>query len=348
MLGIGATIMSNAMRLSKEIEINTVKYCKPHLVILGAGASKATCPDGDKNGLSLPVMYDFVETLGLSDILEHSGIKHLGRNFEVIYSEISGNERYSDLTKEIEDHVTQYFRKLELPDCPTIYDYLLLSLRSKDVVATFNWDPLLWQAYSRNSSFAEMPTVLYLHGCCAIGYCATDEIQDELGKFCPHCTKELTPTRILFPVTNKDYVSDPYVAGQWKGLRLALKDSFLLTIFGYGAPETDEAAVELMHEAWGPSEKRFLEKIEIIDITSEDELRLRWQQFIHTHHYLTTDDFLDSLLSRHPRRSCEVLSITVRYGVPSEGNQVPRFSQLNDLWNWLSPLIKAEEEKGNS
>jgi hypothetical protein len=35
---------------------------------------------------------------------------------------------------------------MEIPDHVTLYDELLLTLRSKDLIATFNWDPLLLQA----------------------------------------------------------------------------------------------------------------------------------------------------------------------------------------------------------
>lgn len=290
-------------------------------------------------------MADFVETLGLTEVLERSGMEHSERNFEDIYSELCCDEKYADLAQTLEEHVALYFRKLELPDYPTIHDYLVLSLRSKDVIATFNWDPLLWQAYYRNSSLAEMPTVLYLHGCCVLGYCATHKVQDELGQLCPFCDKELTPTRLLFPVANKDYVSDPYVASQWESLRLNLKHAFVLTIFGYGAPDTDIAAVELMHRAWGTPEERWIEQIEMIDIVDSDMLAKRWKAFIHTHHYLTTETFFNSLLAQHPRRSCDALLQSVRYGRFREGNPVPKFSRLEDLWAWLRPLLLAEEKE---
>jgi hypothetical protein len=39
---------------------------------------------------------------------------------------------------------------LKLPEEATIYDYLVLSLRSPDIIATFNWDPFLYQAFERN------------------------------------------------------------------------------------------------------------------------------------------------------------------------------------------------------
>ena len=43
---------------------------RPHVVILGAGASVAAFPDGDKNGRKLPVMNDLVEKLDLDSALE--------------------------------------------------------------------------------------------------------------------------------------------------------------------------------------------------------------------------------------------------------------------------------------
>ena len=38
------------MEVSIEQEINQIEVGKPHLVILGAGASYAAFPNGDKNG----------------------------------------------------------------------------------------------------------------------------------------------------------------------------------------------------------------------------------------------------------------------------------------------------------
>jgi hypothetical protein len=46
-----------------------------------------------------------------------------------------------------------------------------LSLREKDVIATFNWDPLLFAACARNHTRTKLPYIIYLHGNVAIGYC---------------------------------------------------------------------------------------------------------------------------------------------------------------------------------
>lgn len=59
------------MSVAQEVAI--VKMGKPHVVILGAGASKVNCPTGDKNGKKLPLMNDFSETLGLSKQLQDWG-----------------------------------------------------------------------------------------------------------------------------------------------------------------------------------------------------------------------------------------------------------------------------------
>ena len=54
-------------------EIARVDVTRPHVVIVGAGASAAAFPDGDRNGKRLPTMLDFASTLGLDAILKETG-----------------------------------------------------------------------------------------------------------------------------------------------------------------------------------------------------------------------------------------------------------------------------------
>lgn len=42
---------------------------RPHVVLLGAGASCAAIPNGDKNGRKISAMNGFIKKLGLTDIL---------------------------------------------------------------------------------------------------------------------------------------------------------------------------------------------------------------------------------------------------------------------------------------
>ena len=135
----------------REVDIKTDRFETPHVVILGAGCSRAAWPNGDANGAKLPLMNDFLDTLQpLKPLLKDAGISADGRNFEKVYSEIHQMER-TDFESEAESIVRSYFRSLRLPSEPTLYDHLLLGLRAKDVIATFNWEPFLIQAAFQRS-----------------------------------------------------------------------------------------------------------------------------------------------------------------------------------------------------
>jgi hypothetical protein len=127
--------------VSKEQEIAQIEMRKPHVVIIGAGASLASFPDGDKNRRQLPLMNNFVEVLGLSEFIKINGINYKGGNFEELYDYLYKEDNYNSIRKQLEEIIYKYFSSLEISDEPTLYDHLLLSLRSKDVIATFNWDP---------------------------------------------------------------------------------------------------------------------------------------------------------------------------------------------------------------
>ena len=55
-------------------EIDEVSMFRPHVVVLGAGASRAACPAGDSNGKLLPLMADFVDVLGLAPLIQSWGL----------------------------------------------------------------------------------------------------------------------------------------------------------------------------------------------------------------------------------------------------------------------------------
>ncbi len=52
---------SSPYEASVEDEINAVSMGRPHVVLLGAGASRAAFLNGDRNGKILPLMADFVK-----------------------------------------------------------------------------------------------------------------------------------------------------------------------------------------------------------------------------------------------------------------------------------------------
>ena len=65
---------------------------RPHVVILGAGASVATIPHGDKYGRKISVMDGFIDNLGIRGDL--SGIEFKSDNLEDVYSELSEHPEY--------------------------------------------------------------------------------------------------------------------------------------------------------------------------------------------------------------------------------------------------------------
>lgn len=327
---------------TREEEIKDLTMRRPHVVILGAGASLAAFPNGDPFGKKLPLMNNLVSVVGLTQLLGEAGVGDLDRNFEVIYSELSSDPSLKYVTLKVERKVREYFSKLSLPDKPNLYDYLVLSLRKKDIIATFNWDPFLFLALKRNHKIAPLPHWSFLHGCAIVGACEQHKRQGELYDKCPVCNKFFTPTKLLFPVLNKNYTNDPYIASQWDGLKGALKHAFALTIFGYGAPGSDIGAINLMKEGWGPPEKREFEETEIIDVLPEDLLRERWRPFIFSGHSNIVKDIFESFIAIHPRRTCEAYwqcHLEARF---YEGNPFPRFESMEEMWNWYDVLVKYE------
>jgi hypothetical protein len=337
------------MKLEKSVEeeIADVRMKRPHVVLLGAGASRQAFPRGERNGKHLPVMADFLKTASFANVLTSAGISHAGRNFEELYSELAVNPANAPILEALEKAVFQYFSSLELPDEPALYDHLVVSLRPKDVIATFNWDPFLIQAVRRNGKrIGQPPNLLFLHGNVLAGYCERDEVHGVRGARCSRCGGSFASSKLLYPIAQKDYETDPAIRSEWQALKEALKAAFMLTIFGYSAPQSDRGAVDLLHEAWGGWEKRHLEQVEMIDIKPEEELRETWSRFVHTHHYQVHADFYDSWIANHPRRTGEAYwsqYMDVRFIEP---HRVPRTGSFPDLWSWFDPLVAAETASG--
>ncbi len=335
---------TNEFYANIEELIRDTRMGRPHVVILGAGASLAAFPEGDRNGKELPIMANFVETVGLNSILEEQGISYTHRNFEEIYSDL--NEYVSEI---IENKVWEYFSQLELTPYPTLYDHLVLSLREKDLIATFNWDPFLYRACWRNHDKAKLPHVVYLHGNVAVGYCLKDNTVGWIESKCNKCGKNFMPSKLLYPIKRKEYTQDPFIKVEWETLKRALGHAYILTIFGYGAPQSDVEAIELMKDAWGGKYKRNLEQIEIINTENEKELRDTWNDFIYPGHYDITNDFYESSIGLFPRRTCEA---QWNYDMPEKPvfypqNPIPKNLAFKELWEWYNPLIAAENKGQN-
>jgi hypothetical protein len=328
------------MEVTVAEEIANVSRNAPHVVLLGAGASRAAFPHGDANGRRLPVMTDFVQVVGLQPLLDEAGVHWNGVNFEDVYSGIVGAG--NPVREKIEAATHAYFSSLVLPADATLYDRLVLSLRPKDVIATFNWDPFLIQAVRRNGLLREHVQLAFLHGNVLQGYCATDNLHGLRGSDCPNCGGALADVPLLYPIGEKNYENNPAIRSAWDLTREAFKSAFMVTVFGYGAPASDRGAVTLLEESWGAVADRQFEQFEVIDIRPEGELMTSWKGFIHTHHYEVHSTFDESWIRNHPRRTGEAYWNQYMMTAFIRPNPVPDFADLALLHRWFKPLIDVE------
>ena len=317
---------------------------RPHVVILGAGASVATIPNGDANGKKISVMNDFFQKTNTEYLLEGIELRTKSKNLEDIFCEINERPELTETCHKLEKAIYDYFSEFKIPDEPTIYDFLILSLRKKDLIATFNWDPLLQQAYQRCGRITrDLPKLAFLHGNVAIGLCLEDKVFGSIKHYCPMCRNPLKPLQLLYPIKNKDYNSDVFINNEWTVLQNNLSVAFVLTIFGYGAPASDVEAIKLLKKGWGNPETRQFEQTEIIDIKKEDELVNSWKPFIHTHHYEIHESFFDSTIACFPRRTCECLydqNMDAHFLDYEKGFK--EGMTWDDIEHYLEPIIEDE------
>lgn len=197
-------------------EVDDISMGKPHVVLLGAGASRAALPHGDKNGRPVPLLRDVAAELKLADLFP-ADLRNLARtDFEAAYSRLS--ESNASETEEIDRLVGDYFSDLELPDEPTIYDALNLSLRGKDAIFTFNWDPFLLQSRVRLAKLGVVPSfpkLFFLHGNVMAGFCKKDKVSGLVGRRCSTCGEPFEPSRLLFPVEKKNYQDGSLIEREW-------------------------------------------------------------------------------------------------------------------------------------
>ena len=279
--------------------------------------------------------------LGSKDIIHDSG-HDPAHNFEQIYSRLheDGNTTILD---ELDKAVRSYFSPLSLPEQPTLYDHLVLGLRPKDLIVTFNWDPLLPQAYKRWRHLGKvLPKLAFLHGNVDVGV-------DREKKACGFISDawysrlKLQRTPLLYPVEHKDYASDPFIADQWRMTTDYLNEAYYVTVYGYSAPTTDVEAKTMFLEAWKDNPTRELAQISIVDIRESEEVKASWSDFIVRTHYGVSKNLTYSHIMRHPRRSCEALAFATLQQNPWREDPFPIECSLDDLQTWIKPLIEEEE-----
>ena len=333
--------------ITRQQEIEDAFFDRPHVVVLGAGASIAAVPQ-DRNGRPLPDMRGLAALPEISDLFESVGIADAGADFEAAYARLRSTNANAGVGDRIDQIVRDYFAAVEIGDDPTVYDHLLLGLRSKDVIATFNWDPLIVQAEARLrlAGVMNLPQVVFLHGNVAITACMDDRKAGLAGQSCPSCGRKMDPVPLMYPVTEKNYEANSFISHAWGSLRWGLEHGRIVTIFGYRAPVSDVAAIAEFKRAWGTPDERQFEQFEFIvrPESDHDETRERWDDFVHTHHYDVWDDFFESWIALHPRRTGEVYFRQFIEANFVDTNPVPRGLDLESTIDWYRELMKHEND----
>lgn len=196
-----------------------------------------------------------------------------------------------------------------------------------------------------------MPYLAFMHGNVALGYSKEDKRCGPAGWYSKATKNYFEPTRLLYPVAQKNYTQDEFISTEWDRVKGWLQEDSTkrVTVFGYGAPDTDVEAVSLLNTAWGTADKRNMEQFEIIDKRPEDEVLKRWGNFIHSHHYDYADNYFNSSLANNPRRTFESYH---QHNLPlspdeafSASNPISSdIKTLQELWDWHKPLVDAENE----
>ena len=317
----------------------------PHVVVLGAGASRAAFPAGDGSGKPVPLMGD------LGGIAGH-GWRTLIRDteppagsFEAQFAWVKESGRFADRLLSIEANIVGYFRRLELPEGPTLYDHLVLGMRGQDTIATFNWDPFLLRTYQRHVrrfGRSRLPDLRFLHGSVAYATCEDHDILGCIGECCGICGKGLKAVEPVFPAEKKDYVSDPLLRREWEVVLSRLRSAFQLTMFGYSGPTTDVEARRLLRLAWAP-EDRQRDHLEVVDLLDQAALERRWREFIPFSHLLVHAGWERCSVARWPRRTFEWKRAASIYGRPTERVGPCGDSSLEGVEDWYSEISEFEQ-----
>ena len=311
-----------------------------HLVILGAGSTIATIPNGDKNGEESYTLANLLKDKTFTSFLEK-----VQRNFSTNDVEDLCKQLYKEdrpLYYEFESLVRKKYARLELPEEFTILDRLVLSLTSNDAIVSFNWDDLVIQAYQRMRDYVPeemLPILAFPHGNAQTVYnnkhYTSKRIVTSPGWF---------DSPLNMPVDEIDYKSDVFINSQWHILDFFMRNAQMITFFGYRGPDSDEQDLKHLDELFAKNE--ICDKIEIIDKDQESavEVAKRLERFKMQPNWLyPCADFWHSTIAKYPRRTLSVLD-NWNYSVRTSAKE----ESLAEFLKHIGPLIEEEQKKFDS
>lgn len=311
-----------------------------HLVILGAGSTIATIPNGDKNGEESYTLANLLKDKTFTSFLEKVQGNFSANDVEDLCKQLYKEDR--PLYYEFESLVRKKYARLELPEEFTILDRLVLSLTPNDAIVSFNWDDLVIQAYQRMSEYVPeemLPILAFPHGNAQAVYnnkhYTSKRIVTSPGWF---------DSPLNMPVDEIDYKSDVFINSQWHILDFFMRNAQMITFFGYRGPDSDEQDLKHLDELFAKNE--ICDKIEIIDKDQESavEVAKRLERFKMQPNWLyPCADFWHSTIAKYPRRTLSVLD-NWNYSVRTSAKE----ESLAEFLKHIGPLIEEEQKKFDS
>lgn len=311
-----------------------------HLVILGAGSTIATIPQGDKNGEKSYTLANLLSDPSLKSFVQKVQDKnYCTDDVEKLCNQLYKNDR--NLYNEFETLIRKKYGSLELPMRFTILDRLVLSLTPNDAIISFNWDDLIIQAYQRMSYFVPdkmLPILAFPHGNAQAVYSKT------------HYTSRRVITNdrnwldspLNMPVDEVDYKSNLFIKSQWRILDFYIRNAKIITFFGYRGPKSDEQ--DLLHLDENFAKNKICDKIEIIDkdlreaqIVAKNLERFKMQQ----NWVYKCADFWHSSIAKYPRRTLRSLENNWNYTPKTSAKE----ETLLEFMGHVGPLIEKEQEE---
>ncbi|MBP5641041.1 MAG: hypothetical protein J6X55_16290 [Victivallales bacterium] len=327
---------------------------QPHIMLLGAGASVAVMKD---LGLTAPSpMKGFLKNAGLEDCLKGVTLKTKSDNLEDIYQELCVSPEHKDICQKLELGIVEYMRGFHLPKGRlSIYERIILSMTGNDRIYSFNWDPLLPEAFANvldayrqwliPTPQEHLPEIHYLHGNVAVGYCAEHEnLEDGFsGRKCTQCGKTYIDTELLYP-NGKKVPTDCYGKTVFNWFKEDLFRSPFLTVFGYSAPDADNDYIADILSNWKGTQygNLFFKHIEVIDIAHGNHLWRKWRPFYKDRSYFSYYKAISkSYLFNHPRTMINDWieeKYNGNWNIPK--NPLPRINKWTDALRFFRPLLQ--------
>lgn len=310
-----------------------------HLVILGAGSTIATIPNGDKNGnISYTLDNLLTDTTFKTFVQKIQEKGYCTDDVEKMCNKLYMED--ANLYHEFETLIRKKYGSFELPIAFTILDRLVLSLTANDAIISFNWDDLIVQAYQRMSQFVPdkmLPILAFPHG----------NTQAVYNKKCYTSKRIVTndnnwsDSPLNMPVNETDYKSNLFIKSQWRILDFYMRNAQMITFFGYRGPESDEQDLQHLDELFAMN--KICDKIEIIDknLSEAKKVAKNFERFrMQTNWLYVCSDFWHSSIAKCPRRT---LSILDNWNYTSKTSVKPE--SLNEFLKHINPLIEQERKE---